>query len=89
MGSKLPMTANQLMEWQKAGNEIACHGSTHQNTKDDVIRNIIELSGLGIDTTKIGFASPNSTLTIDNMQSLGIEKLYDDGKLSYLRSGIQ
>lgn len=86
---KQPMTTKQLLEWQKNGNEIAGHGSTHQNTKKDVIRNIRELSAIGIDVTKIGFASPNSELTVDNMSDLGIEDLYKKRKLYYLRSGIQ
>ena len=60
------MTAEQLLDWQRCGMEIACHGSTHENTTEDVLRNIAELQAMGLDTEGIGFASPHSGLTREN-----------------------
>ncbi len=83
------MTAEQVIEWVKWGGEIACHGSTHKNTPNDIIKNIDELKRIGVDIGTIGFASPESWLTVSNMESSGIKKLKDDGVVKYLRSGIQ
>ena len=41
--SSKAMTAEQVRNWQKCGGEIACHGSTHKNTAEDIKRNIDEL----------------------------------------------
>ncbi len=76
------MIPEQLHKWQRWGGEIACHGSTHNNTPEDVIKNIEELRA-------IGFASPSSWLTHKNMEDSGIYELKKNGTLSYLRSGIQ
>ena len=43
---------------------------------------------MGVNTADIGFASPNSWLTEDNMDRSGIAELRRNGTLSYLRSGI-
>ena len=84
------MTVEQLVECQQSSLvEIACHGATHNNTRVDVENNIIELKGMGVDVTDIGFASPNSVITISNLNNDGIGDLLNEGKLSYVRSGIQ
>ena len=86
-GENLAVTPEQLREWQASGMEIACHGSTHKNTVEDVLANIEELRGMGLSMEKIGFASPHSELTLEN--SAPIQELVSRGVLSYIRSGIQ
>ena len=83
------MTREQVLDWQKWGGEVACHGSTHNNTVDDIKKNIEELQSFGVDVSRIGFASPTSWLTLDNLCESGINELIDNGKLIYLRSGIR
>ena len=81
------MTAEQLIECQKNGIEIACHGATHQNTADDILRNIREFQNMGISTEGIGFASPNSYVTettCDDVRALADKKI-----ISYIRSGVR
>jgi len=87
--AKNPMTKEQLLVWQVEGNEIACHGSTHINTREDVLENIRELREMGLCVDKIGFASPQSDLCENNFKSTGIEDLYNEGTLSYIRTGVQ
>ena len=81
------MTPEQLVECQKNGVEIASHGHTHQNTKEDVTESISCLKDMGIEVDDIGFASPRSELTAQNGHD--IKALQKQGKLSYIRSGIQ
>lgn len=83
------MTGPNLIEWQNWGGEVALHGSKHQNTVEDILRNKAELETLGIDTSEIGFASPTSWLTRENAITSGIQALKDNGMISYMRSGIQ
>ncbi len=86
---KNAMTKEQVLEWQKWGGEVACHGSTHVNTSEDVLKNIKELNQMGIDTEHIGFASPNSWMTVDSMVKSGIGDLKKQKLIKYVRSGIQ
>ena len=86
-GGNLAVTPEQLREWQASGMEIACHGSTHKNTVEDILTNIEELRDMGISVGQIGFASPHSELTLEN--SAPIQELVSGGVLSYIRSGIQ
>lgn len=81
------MTIDQLLECEKNGIEIACHGSTHLNTEKDLLKNIEELKLMGINTSSIGFASPQSELTEHNC--VDIKKLKDKGIIKYIRSGVQ
>lgn len=81
------VSREQLLEMQANGVEIACHGHLHLNTKQDVLDNISALSGMGLNTSDIGFASPNSELTENNANE--VFPLVDEGVLSYIRSGIQ
>ena len=76
-----------LLEMQKNGVEIACHGHLHLNTKEDVLNNIASLEKMGVNVSNIGFASPNSEITEDNASD--VLDLVKDGVLSYVRSGIQ
>lgn len=84
-----PMNIMQIKEWQATGFEVACHGSTHINTAEDVINNIEELETFGIDVHNIGFASPESYLTQGNIHETGIDTLKKNEKISYIRTGIQ
>lgn len=84
-----PMTVEQLLLWQEKGNEIACHGSSHMNTREDVLNNCRELETLGLKTGVIGFASPNSEVHMGNLDSTGIGSLLDEGIIAYIRSGEQ
>ena len=81
------MTSDQLIECYKSGVEIACHGHTHQNTETDIAENIIALKSMGIDADVFGFASPNSYITENNLSE--ISGLITEGKIAYIRSGIQ
>lgn len=81
------VSVDNLIEMQQNGVEIACHGHLHLNTKDDVLNNISALERMGIDVREIGFASPNSAIDIKNKSE--VLDLVDEGKLSYVRSGIQ
>ena len=83
------MTAEQLLEWQNAQNEVACHGHTHKNEPNDILCNIAELQKLGLKTNEIGFASPNSWLFEGNKNELGIAQLKTSGVISYMRSGTR
>lgn len=83
------MTVKEIKEWESFGFEVACHGATHQNTAEDVIQNIKELQSFGIDTEGIGFASPTSFITEKNVHQTGIDQLKKEGKISYIRTGIQ
>ena len=81
------MTPDQLLECYKSGVEIACHGHTHKNTESDILDNIAALRSIGIDADIFGFASPNSYITENNLSE--ISSLISDGKIAYVRSGIQ
>lgn len=83
------MTKEQLLEWQQEGYEIAVHGKTHHNTLKDVCDCIEDLKVMGIDVSNIGFASPNSELSLKNIQESGIDTLMQKGTILYIRSGIQ
>ena len=81
------VSINHIVEMQNYGIEIACHGHTHKNSKEDVLANIETLKQMGIDTSKIGFASPRSEITEQN--TYGVGDLIDEKVLLYIRSGIQ
>lgn len=84
------MTSAQVVECQQSGLvEIACHGATHDNTKEGVLRNIEDMKAWGVNVEGIGFASPTSILTKDNIHETGIDALMEQGILSYVRSGIR
>ena len=89
VSAKKSMTPEMLVQWQEWGGEIACHGSTHINTSQDILKNIQELKAMGVNVESIGFASPESWLTTNNLKQSGIKELVDNGILKYLRSGIQ
>lgn len=83
------MTKENLLECYESGLiEVACHGANHLNTKEDIINNIESLLNLGI-KGPFGFASPNSVITENNKNDNGIWDLIKEGKLQYVRSGIQ
>ena len=81
------MTVDMILQMQREGYEIACHGYSHQNTAQDVLKNIDSFAQWGLDTAELGFASPYSELT----QPLGSEfaELLAQKKLAYIRSGTQ
>lgn len=84
------MTSSQVVECQQSGLvEIACHGATHDNTKEGVLQNIEDMKTWGINVEGLGFASPTSILTKDNIHTTGIDSLVEQGILSYVRSGIR
>lgn len=79
----------ELQECYKSGLvEIACHGATHKNTREDVEQNIIDLRKVGISESVFGFASPGCGITEHNKNDNGIWNLVEEGKLLYVRSGI-
>lgn len=81
------MTKDMVLMAQRMGYEIACHGNTHKNTMEDILDNIHELNKWGIDTKDIGFASPFSYITKENISQ--IEPLIKNGIIKYVRSGVQ
>ena len=81
------VSVDNLVEMQNNGVEIACHGHLHLNTKDDVLANISALADMGLNVDPIGFASPNSAIREDNAAEL--LELVNEGRLAYIRSGIQ
>lgn len=84
------MTSGQVVECQQSGLvEIACHGATHDNTKEGVLRNIEDMKAWGVNVEGIGFASPTSIITKENIHETGIDSLIEQGTLSYVRSGIR
>ena len=84
------MTSAQVVECQQSGLvEIACHGASHDNTKEGVLRNIEDMKAWGVNVEGIGFASPTSILTKANIHETGIDTLVEQGILSYVRSGIR
>lgn len=83
------MTIEQILEWKNDNYEVACHGSSHKNTDIDVLNNIMELKSFGVNVEGIGFASPESWITENNIGQTGIDRLQKEGKISYIRSGTQ
>ena len=81
------MTKQQVLEAQERGMEIACHGQKHKNDVDGIINCIAELNEMGVNTDNIGFASPESVLTLNNYGD--VRSLKENGGLSYIRSGVQ
>lgn len=80
------MTVEQLKECYNYGAEIACHGHTHQNNRQDVLDNIEFLKKHNLFNDSVGFASPCSEITLNNGEE--IKALVRNGELSYIRSGI-
>ena len=88
-GNSEAMTSDQIVECYNSGLvEIACHGHKHNNTKEDVVDSIRNINII-IDVSNIGFASPTSAVTWDNKNINGLWNLVEQGKLSYIRSGIR
>ena len=88
-GNDEAMTHEQIVECYESGLvEMACHGHTHKNTKEDVVENLRCLRDIIVDC-KIGFASPTSAVTWENKNSSGLWDLVEQGELSYIRSGIR
>lgn len=86
-GLKDSMSVNDVLEMQKNGNEIACHGHTHGNTVSDVRNCITTLKSFGVNVDNIGFASPFSQLVPNNVGN--VKELLDDNSIAYVRTGIQ
>ncbi len=81
-----PMTIEQIREIYAAGHEIAAHGDCHRNDIEDIIKGIEKLRDWGVAGMHIGFASPNSQITEEEiyaeeaeLKNLGVE---------YVRIGI-
>ncbi len=89
-GDDKAMTVEQVKECNDSGLvEIACHGHTHLNTRQDVLDNIKAMMEWGVETEGIGFASSGSNITWENKNDEGVWDLVKKGTLSYVRSGIQ
>jgi hypothetical protein len=80
------MSTEQLIECQNYGIEIASHSSMHDNNVNSIVRSIDELAGIGVNVSSIGFASPFSSVTENDIEILD---LIDKGVLLYIRSGVQ
>ncbi len=82
----MAMTWDEILTLQENGWEIASHAHTHTNDSEDIKKSVEELEKHGVNTEKIGFASPNSE--IDKNGYLAIkDKL--PAEISYVRSGLQ
>lgn len=80
------MTVENLLELEKNGIEIACHGRSHENTIQDITDNIDDFKKMGISVESIGFASPGSGITMENVSS--IDLLVKNNTISYIRSAF-
>ena len=78
------MTAENLLELQEGGIEIACHGHNHENTVEDIEKNLDDFAKMGLNLDKMGFASPGSDLTPEKIDTLA--PLFRDNRISYARS---
>jgi len=88
--SEVGMTKGDLLSCYFSGLvEIACHGAGHNNTREDIERNISDLRSFGINEPIFGFASPKSVLTEKNRNDCGVWDMVEQDKLLYVRSGIQ
>lgn len=86
-GANKAMSISNVLEANDMGMEIACHGHTHNNTILDINTNIKKLKSWGVPTDNIGFASPYSYITPQNIYE--IDSLLKNGSISYIRSGVQ
>lgn len=80
------MKVEELQEIEESGIEIACHGRSHKNTVQDILENIEDFQKMGISVRNIGFASPGSDITAENVCS--IESLFKERTISYIRSAL-
>ena len=78
------MTAENLIELQQNGIEIACHGRSHKNSVEDIEKNLEDFAKMGLNMENMGFASPGSGITPEKMSI--IEPLIKDKRISYVRS---
>lgn len=83
-----PMTPEQVIEMSHHNLvEIACHGDLHSNNFDDILKNkaiIEEWLGLG-EKVPLGFASPNSKMHLDFVNSN--KHFFLENNIIYVRSG--
>ena len=65
------MSISNVQSLYKKGHEIACHGDSHKNDIDDIRRGYYKLSKWleWNEGYKPGFASPNSKMSIDDINS--------------------
>ena len=78
------MSAENLVELQQNGIEIACHGHSHRNTVEDIEKNLEDFAKMGLNLENMGFASPGSDITEENVHKL--DSLIKDKTISYIRS---
>lgn len=81
------MTVDMIIDSLKRGHEIAGHGHRHRNTVDDIQKNIEKMSEWGVQEKRIGFASPFSSLTENEVNNADFARV--SSKLRYVRSGTQ
>lgn len=79
------MTVQNLKEMKEYGWEIACHGHTHKNTNEDIIKNIDKLKEMELLSQDLGFASPTSLLNETNSRET--KELVENNLLKYVRTG--
>lgn len=65
--------------------EISLHGNQHLNTKEDILESKIKLSQWGIDTHRIGLASPNHVMGSYSIDV--IQNFINEFDLAYVRVG--
>lgn len=89
--SDIGMTIDDIVMWNELGHEVACHGKSHKNSIEDIRLGIAELKKRipNLKLKKIGFASPKSELDNNLIKVSGIDKLYNNKFLLYIRSGIR
>lgn len=80
------MTIDQIRELYRDGHVIAAHGDCHRNDMDDIMRGIEKLRAWGVAGNRIGFASPNSDISYDEIYRN--EKQLRDIGVEYVRVGI-
>ena len=78
---------DEIKESRGSGVEIASHSANHTNAVPEVIRGSEEIAAQLKLPQKLGFASPNSSISIKNFSDY--RDLLSSGQIKYIRSGNQ
>lgn len=77
------MTVDDVLALYRMGHTIDAHGDCHKNDLEDIKRGIEKLREWGISDSQLGFASPNSKLSVEEI--LKEEKELKDLDISQVR----
>lgn len=82
------MSREQLEILMSEGHEIAAHGYEHSNTREDILKSVGDLLEWGVvdPTSGVGFASPNSHLTVSKCNEMA--NWFKENDVLYVRTGM-